>query len=53
MLNAACMSGTPRSAFTVTHHPAGSSPIIRYAAMNAYEISATASHEMNRTPLGP
>ena len=29
LANAACMSGTPRSAPTVTHQPAGARPIAR------------------------
>src|SRR5574339_288795 len=51
--NAACMSGTPRSAFTPTHHSAGARLMAKYAAKNAYEMNATAKYEMKRTPRGP
>ena len=35
LANAACMSGTPRDALTVTHHAAGASPMATYAATKA------------------
>ncbi len=47
------MSGTPCGAPMVIHHCAGARWIATYAAMKAYEISSTASHEMVRTPRTP